>query len=445
MPSLADFSRIPAPSLPLAAASAGLRAVRCSLSVARDQGSNPTRGGEALGSDRPLSEPLSGSSVPSGGRPLGIYTGCDAIVAPQGFQRVSSPEEIRQKTRDSRRERYRLQAVVRRFFPKERTAACMRCRVPDHSVSLHRHRETGGAFYSGLMACGSVWLCPVCSAKVSERRRSELALAIQRATLQGLKVYLLTLTVPHGLGDDLKPMLERLKKAWRRMRQNRDGQTVAASVGLRGHVRAFEVTDGQNGFHPHFHALLFLDTDLSPEQVQALYSPLWRRHCVAVGLPEPSEAHGCRVDGGERAAQYVSKWGLPEELTKSHIKKARKGSSMWDLLRAWADQRDGRAISRFRLFYEAFKGERQLVWSKSVRHLLQLGEELTDEELAIEQTESAALLAQLEDDDWYMLCKLGLQLDLLDLAEVHPHRVPDFLSRLRSMVREVGLDFEPSG
>ena len=445
MASVADSSRIPAPFLSPGAASAGLRAVRHLASADRDQGGDPARGGGSLGAERPLSGSLACSSAPSRGRPLGIYTGNDATVAPQAFQRLPSPEENRQKMREVRRERYRLQAVVRKVFPKERTAACMHCMVPNSAVTLHRHRETGNAFYSGLMTCGSVWLCSVCSSKISERRRTELSLAIERAQEKGWKVYLLTLTVPHGLGDDLKPMLNRLKKAWRRMRQNRDGQKVQAAVGLQGHVRAFEVTDGQNGFHPHFHALLFLDTDLTPEQVNALYSPLWRRHCVAVGLPEPSEAHGCRVDGGEKAAQYVSKWGLPEEMTKSHLKKSKKGDSMWDLLRKWADNRDARAIVRFKLFYEAFKGERQLVWSAKVRELLRLGEELTDEQLAQEQTEAASVVAQLEPEDWCMLRNLGMALDLLDLAETRPERVPDFLHRLRAMTREVGLDFEPSG
>ena len=445
MASVADSSRIPAPSLPPSSASAGLRAVRRSRSAARDQGGDPARGGGSLGAVRPLSGPSEASSGPARGPALGIYTGTAAIVAPQGSQRSASVDENLQKMREVRRERYRLLDAVRKIYPKERTAACMHCMVPDSSVTLHRHRETGKAFYSGLMTCGSVWLCSVCSSKISERRRTELSLAIERAQEKGWKVYLLTLTVPHGLGDDLKPMLDKLKKAWRRMGKNRDGEKVKDAIGFEGSVRAFEVTNGNNGFHPHFHALLFLDTDLTPEQVKALYSPLWRRHCVAVGLPEPSEAHGCRVDGGEKAAQYVSKWGLPEEMTKSHLKKAKKGDSMWDLLRKWADNRDARALVRFKLFYEAFKGERQLVWSKKVRELLRLGEELTDEQLAQEQTEAASVVAQLEPEDWCMLRNLGMKLDLLELAETRPERVPDFLHRLRAMTREVGLDFEPSG
>ena len=445
MASLADSLQTPAPSFPPGAASAGLRAARRLASADRDQGGAPARGEGSLGAERPLSGPSEGSAGPSGGPALGIYTGTAAIVAPQGSQRSAPVDENRQKMQGVRRERHRLLAAVRGIYPKERTAVCMHCMVPNSEVILHRHKETGKAFYSGLMTCGSVWLCPVCSSKISERRRTELSLAIERAHEKGWKVYLLTLTVPHGLGDDLKPMLGKLKKAWRRMNKNRDGEAVKAAVGLQGHVRAFEVTDGKNGFHPHYHALLFLDTDLTPKQVNALYSPLWRRHCVAVGLPEPSEAHGCMVDGGEKAAQYVSKWGLSEEMTKSHLKKSKKGDSMWDLLRKWADNRDARAVVRFKLFYDAFKGERQLVWSPKVRELLRLGEELTDEQLAQEQIEAATVEVRLEPEDWCMLRKLGMPLDLLELAETRPERVPNFLNTLRSMRREVGLDFEPSG
>jgi hypothetical protein len=132
-------------------------------------------------------------------------------------------------------------------------------------------------------------------------------------------------------------------------------------------------------------------------------------------------------------------------MTKSHQKKAKKGDSMWDLLRKWADNRDARAVVRFKLFYDAFKGERQLVWSPKVRELLRLGEELTDEQLAQEQIEAATVEVRLEPEDWCMLRKLGMPLDLLELAETRPERIPNFLNTLRSMRREVGLDFEPSG
>jgi len=241
-------------------------------------------------------------------------------------------------------------------------------------------------------------------------------------------------------------MLEKMRKAWMRTSSNRDGKAVRAEIGLVGTVRALEVTDGANGFHPHFHALLFIDSGMTPEQVQASYTPLWRRHCVAVGLPEPSDRRGCLVDDGHLAAEYVGKWGLDYELTKGHVKKSRdpkKGKSMWDLLRDWSENRDSRSISRFLLFADAFHGKRQLVWSKGLRELLGLVSELSDEELAQASVEEASLLAELEDDEWYAIRRHGLQLDLLELAEKHPERVRRFIQGIRAMIRDVGLDLNP--
>ena len=42
------------------------------------------------------------------------------------------------------------------------------------------------AFYQGLMSCGGIWTCPVCAAKISERRRQELKQAIEAAQALGL-------------------------------------------------------------------------------------------------------------------------------------------------------------------------------------------------------------------------------------------------------------------
>ncbi|PRW75701.1 protein rep, partial [Pseudomonas fluorescens] len=69
---------------------------------------------------------------------------------------------------------------------------------------------------------------------------------------------MLTLTVPHGLGDDLSGLLEQIHKAWRSTSTSRAGKKLRKLLGVRGTIRALEVTPGSNGFHPHLHVLLFL-------------------------------------------------------------------------------------------------------------------------------------------------------------------------------------------
>ena len=72
---------------------------------------------------------------------------------------------------------------------------------------------------------------------------------------------------------------------------------------------------------------------------------------------------------------------MADEVTKGHIKKGKEGSATpWDLLRQSEEgcEQSGRL---FQVFAEAFKGKRQLSWSKGLKSLLQV-DEVTDEQLA---------------------------------------------------------------
>lgn len=92
-------------------------------------------------------------------------------------------------------ERYALQAVARDILPKSRTALCLRTRIKGGGgVGVWKCEHAGTAHYSGLIVCGSVWTCPVCAAKISEKRRGELNAAIGQHQQSGGDVLLLTLT-----------------------------------------------------------------------------------------------------------------------------------------------------------------------------------------------------------------------------------------------------------
>ena len=112
-------------------------------------------------------------------------------------------------------ERFALQSVARDILPTSRTAKCLRIRAYDKDVQVWKSKNHKTASYAGLQTCGSVWVCPVCGAKVVERRRGEIqqAMAMHRAC--GGEVHLLTLTVPHtrfNALDDLLSVRGRLCK-----------------------------------------------------------------------------------------------------------------------------------------------------------------------------------------------------------------------------------------
>ena len=50
----------------------------------------------------------------------------------------------------------------------------------------------------------------------------------------------------------------------------------------------------------------------------------WQNCCKKAGLPIPSIEHGVDLQDGTFALDYVSKWGLEDEMTKGHTKKVVK-------------------------------------------------------------------------------------------------------------------------
>lgn len=323
-------------------------------------------------------------------------------------------------------ERWKLQSVARGLLPTERVAKCLRWAIPHEVVKVWKSKKHADrAHYSGLMTCGSVWHCPVCAAKVSERRRVELSDGIAAWKAQGGEVLLLTQTVPHYAHQRLKTVLHGFTKAREFERRSRAWRDLKASVGLQGSVRALEVTIGDNGWHVHSHELLFLapGRTVPLKTLEGAFLSVWRVSCVRVGLDAPN-AHGVSLENGEKAARYAGKWGLAEEVTKAHVKRGKfNNPTPWDLLRiVAADELEPGEISAagelFQEYAKAFKGKLQLVWSRGLRALLGLGPEKTDEELAEEQEESAVLLGSLSRADWSRVLGAERRGELLEVAAV---------------------------
>lgn len=387
---------------------------------------------------------------------LGIKGRTESSLQPRGFQPVENSKNLVQEVdtdtgeittfevfekgkklyrtpQQNRAERYALKSVVNRIFPNSDTSKCSRAVIPSQQVQILKSLDYNKAHYKGLRRCSSVWLCPLCASKISERRRVELVSAIATAKAMGWSVLLMTLTIPHGLGDDVKSMLDNMMYAWRKVTTSRAGKLLKSTLAIKGTIRGLEVTDGINGFHPHFHVLVFSDSSFPPELFQFYYLPLWQDVCVKSGLPRPSDEHGLRVDDGSFAARYASKWGLEEEMTKSHTKtsKGDKGMTPWDMLRDVLKNDSERSRSRFYIYALAFKGRRQLYWSNGLKDLLGVTD-TTDQDLIAIEDDQASLLAELTPDDWKAVMRFRCESSLLDIAENSPELIPAFLKSLTS-------------
>lgn len=314
-------------------------------------------------------------------------------------------------------ERYALQSVVRRLLPDSRTAKCLRWRQQNKAVEVWKSTGYDRAHYQGLQTCASVWACPVCSAKISERRRAELLALIEAHEAAGGVVLMITRTVPHKLSDDLGELLANIATAEKSYKAHRDYKTVMRAFGLVGTVRALEVTHGQaNGWHPHVHELVFLAQPVSLADLEDDLSRIWAAAAVRAGLQSPTRAHGLTVQDGSKAAKYASKWGLESEMTQWHRKRGKiESRTPFDLLRDVAENDDAHSGRLFRQYAEAFHGRRQLVFSQGLKARYQISE-VSDEELVERHDEDAFLLGSLDVEQWRTVCRCEARGVLLEVA-----------------------------
>ena len=377
-------------------------------SSAAHQSPAPPRAGPArVGTRQRVRAGGTGSGRARGPSALGIdakYKHKAEKVDPDTGEVVTSPTPM-----ERRIQRFIYQSIVRELLPKSRTKNCLRVRQKGQQVQVLKSVKHGTTSYSGLQTCGSVWQCPVCAAKISERRRVEVLHAMDAWKLEGGTVNLLTLTCPHQRSDDLGELLAKQAKALNYFWKDRKTKAVLVEMGNTGHIKATEVTHGRlspfdNGWHPHYHILMFDRCGAADEaQMQSWQSRLylvWLTVCRLAGLGDPSYRHGIKLDNGERANQYISKWGLEDEITRGHTKKAISGETPFDLLRAiQADPNDRQAAALFIEFATVFKGKRQLRWSKGLKARFAI-EDKADEALADEKEDFAQVLGQLTIGQW---------------------------------------------
>lgn len=317
-----------------------------------------------------------------------------------------------------RAERYALQSVAKELLPNERVTICLRNMIGTE-VEVQKHLKTNKAFYSGLMICGRVWQCPVCAAKISERRKNELTKATTAHKQASGHLAMLTLTIRHKRTDALETLLEAFNGATSKMMTTKQYHEIRQDMGIIGRVKALEVTHGINGWHPHAHIVIFYENQTDLRKMEKRMYNLWKNACKKFGL-STTESYGIDLQGAEYVQAYLTKhgsWSIEQEMTKAHIKKGRDSNmTPFDLLRDVLLNDDDISKGLFREYAGAFKGKRQLHWSRGLKDYFSITEK-TDEELAKEKVEQADILGRLSSAEWKLILRRDLRAQLLTNIE----------------------------
>jgi len=290
--------------------------------------------------------------------------------------------------------------------------------------------KDGSAYYCGLETCGNVWLCPVCSAKIHRRRAAELREALDTWAQHGHSATLVTITVPHDLDDPLSKLLDAQKDAWKHVTQGAAWQRLKKRLGIAGHIIALEFTWGdQNGWHPHYHALLVHDQDLDAAAITALHGHIHSRlttSCRDHGLREPDQLHAVRIDpnvSATAAGAYIAKgadWTPAEELTRGDLKTSHTGSrTPFQILADYYQTGDTRDRNFWHEYAQVTRNPAAVRWSRGLRTALMgrvAAPARPDEDLAAEDV-NGKLLAVLPTFVWSRIRLSGLDHAVLVAAE----------------------------
>lgn len=293
------------------------------------------------------------------------------------------------------------------------------CRRIDNKkgVGVRINENRGTAYYDNLQRCGSVWTCALCAGEITEVRKIELKQGIDNWRSKGGWVYLVTLTNRHHMGDNLGDLLSGQRKALQNLWRQRAVKEMFKALGYVGRITATEVTwSFDNGWHPHFHLLVFFDHQINIQGLQTFLASEWINACRKVGLKLPSMDIGVDVRDGSYADKYVAKWGLEHELTKGHVKKGRGDSlTPFDMLRQYPENPELFG-DLFREFADVFKGKRQLVWTDGLKKLLEV-EDKTDEDIIFQTEKESILIHELGVEVWHLLVRYSHRAEYLDAIE----------------------------
>jgi hypothetical protein len=266
------------------------------------------------------------------------------------------------------------------------------------AVAVHRGND-GTSHVSGVETCGSIWSCPVCAAKIRNHRADEVARGLAKHIGDGGGALLVTLTLPHAAGDKLQKTITLVSDGFRAVNAGRAYGEDRGAFGILGHIRAFEVTHGDNGWHPHLHVVVALDRPATrnvADAIQARWQARWDRWLLRQGWRATVAGIGVRVDRVRRDASAVGAYlaklqegdkldrSVGNEIARADLKSGRQGGRVpFEILADFGSDGLDDDLQLWHEYQLATKGRSAIRWSKGLRAALLADEdELSDEEIA---------------------------------------------------------------
>lgn len=336
----------------------------------------------------------------------------------------------RDKTEKGRVKAYRLRTQSGNILGG-RISKCGKIPHNKGSKYIDVVKKENSMYYTGLTTCCNVWACPVCSLKISQHRAEKLTNFLQ--TIQHTNQYkigFLTLTIRHNLGETCQENKDALLKAYRKITKSRYFVKLLKLFNVTGFVRALEIKYSiKTGWHPHFHILIIQKTQSDQDTINFSneFTDLWVNE-----LREKAEKSGQKyipVLNYQGISEYVTKFQAADEICRQPTKTQKKdfySFNIFDMLlyieNNMYDKNCTNQINLFKIkikeFYQAFKGAKQLTYSRSLLILFaDLICEKTDIEIGTEKQENEEIILSIDKEIYKKAVKYKIEADILNILQ----------------------------
>lgn len=347
-------------------------------------------------------------------------------------------------------------------------AQCGRNVLP-HNVAIQGQQGvfllsngTDSKFF-GHITCKNTWACPICTARVMEKRRQRIAAALD-ALGDKLFAFSVTFTIPHLRYQSCHEVTDILYQTWSRFNNCKSQKGKRANdqfvkpvkeflSKIQHYVKVAEYTYGENGWHPHFHCIFWTDFETAKSIIE--YQPqlekswnnifanvaqnYWKKNNLTRDINKFKNifAHhnwkathklkystsvfiSTNEDGSlfrVKSSDYIAGWGGDSEATGNRLKKASHDGHLtqWQILElAEHNQKYADLYIEFCLEVSTHVHKRT-AFSKNLKqiidqHIQKVGMESV---LKKKSSEEWKVLLWFTKEQWSELCTKNLQYPIL--------------------------------
>jgi hypothetical protein len=240
------------------------------------------------------------------------------------------------------------------------------------------------------------------------RRARQIESALRQHVDGGGSALLATYTVPHTRDESLPVVLSRLAGTWRRYAKHAWRDVLGGFYV--GNVRALEVVHGVSGWHPHYHALVFIAPGLP--YLTPVAVALAERWSEVAGAEWRADVRQVARDGVAAVARYLTTDGVAGAAfeTANPAAKIPAGRSYTQLLYDYARYRSSSDAALIYEYAAALHGVHHLTISPRLRGRY----DFTDPALNWSEIADEDVLALLDSEQWLSILNAGEDRNLLD-------------------------------